>query len=104
MTKQIDKTLAAIRALPVKRKISPELHVSSADLKDLVDEYESMREMLEAAVSIDGKNWSISHNGNPANLYALRQFTDKGDLLSYTHHATPQAAFKALQANNEEES
>jgi len=105
-----DETLAAIEALPDGRRMyvidgtaailqsrMHSLDFDTGDLKQLAAELTTARALLAEATVIEGKNWSISNNGNPAGLIALRQFDDRGNLLSYTHHDTAAEAFAAVR-------
>ena len=106
MNESINKTLAAIRALPTgtflyadKRTVTEGefLALKSADLIALADEYESMRLMLEAATDIELNCGSLERVSGV--WRAITDLNDEDrDLYPFD---TPQAAFKALQGGED---
>jgi hypothetical protein len=60
--------------------------LSTHDLKALTAKLAAAERLFSETMNIEGNRWSISNNGNPAKLIALRQYDDAGVLLSYTHH------------------
>jgi len=63
----------------------------------LAAELKEYREFVGASTVVEGKDWSIANNGNPAGLIALRQFDDDGNTLSYTHHDSAIDAWRELR-------
>lgn len=116
MTKDLEQIVERIGQLPddaivlLNAGAADECETELVDLKKLASAYtkalnesDALRSILADATVIEGKTWSISNNGNPAQLIALRQFDDNGNLLSYTHHDTVLQAYAALKGQETSE-
>lgn len=76
------------------------LATANATISALEGKLAAAERLLGESTIIEGKGWSISNNGNPAKLIALRQYDENDELLSYTHHDSALEAFEALQQEN----